>query len=137
LIVGVTRQTGPVAQSLFERVGGEPFFVTLVDHFYESVALDPDLLALYPEQDDLAGARWRLSHFLVQYFGGPTTYSDQRGHPRLRLRHAPFPVDELMRDRWLKAMADAMAQMELHELDRGQIWGYFVAAADAMRNQPG
>lgn len=124
-------------QKLFDRIGGEAFFVELVDHFYDAVAQDPELLRLYPEPNDLSGARWRLSHFLMQYFGGPTTYSDQRGHPRLRLRHAPFPVDEDMRDRWLQAMATAMAQMDLHELDRGQIWGYFIQAADAMRNQPG
>ncbi|MCU1346760.1 MAG: Hemoglobin-like protein HbO, partial [Acidimicrobiia bacterium] len=102
-------------QKLFERVGGEAFFVDLVDHFYEAVARDAELLALYPDPHDLTDARWRLSHFLIQYFGGPTTYSDQRGHPRLRLRHAPFPVDEAMRDRWLKAMSEAMSRADLHE----------------------
>jgi hemoglobin len=126
-----------VEQKLFDRIGGEGFFVELVDHFYDSVECDAELLSLYPEQHDLTNARWRLTHFLIQYFGGPTTYSDQRGHPRLRLRHAPFPIDEVMRDRWLAAMASAMAQMDLHELDRGQIWGYFTQAADAMRNQLG
>ncbi len=122
---------------MFERIGGEPFFAELVDHFYESVEQDPDLLALYPDPSDLTEARWRLTHFLIQYFGGPTTYSDQRGHPRLRLRHAPFAIDEAMRDRWLTAMGTALSRMDLHELDRGQIWGYFTQAADAMRNQPG
>jgi hemoglobin len=126
-----------VPQKLFDRIGGESFFVTLVDHFYDAVAADPELLALYPEPSDLSDARWRLTHFLIQYFGGPTTYSDQRGHPRLRMRHASFPIDEVMRDRWLTAMGTAMAQMDLHELDRGQMWGYFTQAADAMRNQPG
>jgi hemoglobin len=125
-----------VAQALFERVGGEAFFTDLVGHFYDAVQQDSELLALYPDPVDLTDARWRLTHFLIQYFGGPTTYSDQRGHPRLRLRHGPFAIDGAMRDRWLAAMGHALSQMEIHELDRGQIWGYFTQAADAMRNQP-
>ena len=92
-------------QSLYERVGGVGFFQTLVDRFYEGVAADPVLLALYPEPDDLAPARERLTLFLVQYWGGPTTYSDERGHPRLRMRHAPFAIGPDERDRMAAAHA--------------------------------
>ena len=123
--------------SLYADVGGDGFFVELVDRFYSGVATDPELLALYPHPDDLSAARHRLTLFLVQYWGGPTTYSDERGHPRLRLRHAPFPIDLAARDRWLGHMRDAIAAM----LDRGlapdtaeTLWAYFAPTADAMRN---
>ena len=78
--------------SLFDRVGGTPFFERLVDRFYAGAETDPVLLAVYPDHADFAGARHRLTLFLVQYWGGPTTYSDERGHPRLRMRHAPFAI---------------------------------------------
>jgi len=130
-------QTGPVI-SLYDRVGGLAFFERLVERFYVGVAGDPVLLALYPE--DLGPARRRLTLFLVQYWGGPTTYSDERGHPRLRMRHAPYPVDVDARDRWLTHMRAAL----LAALDDGlaadladELWGYFVPAADAMRNVAG
>jgi hemoglobin len=126
-----------VQGKLYDRLGGEAFFEQLVDRFYQSVEQDAELLALYPDAHDLTGARWRLTHFLMQYFGGPRTYSDQRGHPRLRQRHSPFAIDEGMRDRWLSAMHNALSGLEIHELDRAQVWGYFESAADAMRNQPG
>ena len=86
------RQTASM-ETLYERVGGSAFFERLVDRFYDGVATDPELLALYPDADDLRGPRRRLTLFLIQYWGGPTTYSDERGHPRLRLRHAPFAID--------------------------------------------
>jgi len=92
--------------SLYERVGGDDFFVRLVDAFYDGVASDEVLLRLYPEQSDLTGARERLRLFLIQYWGGPTTYSDERGHPRLRQRHFPFAIGALERDRWLTSRAD-------------------------------
>ena len=85
-------------QTLYDAVGGEPFFRRLVDAFYDGVAEDPVLLRLYPEAPDLTGARERLTLFLVQYWGGPTTYSDQRGHPRLRMRHIRFPIGGEERD---------------------------------------
>ena len=94
-------------QTFYDAVGGEATFVALVKRFYEGVASDPPLRALYPEAD-LASAEKRLRMFLEQYWGGPTTYSEQRGHPRLRMRHAPFAVTPAMRDRWLKHMRDAI-----------------------------
>jgi hemoglobin len=102
--VGAVQDTAP---TLFSRVGGMPFFVRLVDAFYDGVATDEVLLPLYPEQPDLSGARHRLTLFLVQYWGGPTTYLDERGHPRLRMRHLPFHIGPLERDRWLVHMAAA------------------------------
>ena len=93
---------------LFDRVGGMPFFERLVDRFYAGVETDPVLLAVYPDHADFAGARHRLTLFLVQYWGGPTTYSDERGHPRLRMRHAPFAIGSLERDRWLVHMRAAI-----------------------------
>ena len=87
--MGAVSDTAP---TLFFRVGGMPFFERLVDAFYAGVATDDVLLPLYPEQPDLTGARHRLTLFLAQYWGGPTTYSDERGHPRLRMRHFPYPV---------------------------------------------
>jgi hemoglobin len=120
--------------SVFERVGGAAFFERLVDRFYDNVEADPVLLALYPEPDDLGPARWRLTWFLIQYFGGPTTYSDDRGHPRLRLRHAPYVIGLRERDHWLEAMTDAVDSLDLGGDDREALMTYFDMAADAMRN---
>jgi hemoglobin len=116
-----------------------PFFERLVDRFYAGVAGDPVLLRLYPEPDDLAGARRRLTLFLAQYWGGPTTYSDERGHPRLRARHFAFAIGRDERDHWLRRMDEALAATiaehgaprELEE----RLAEYFVLAAEAMRNQ--
>ena len=124
-------------QTLYERVGGGAFFETLVDRFYEGVAADPVLLALYPEPDDLAPARERLTLFLVQYWGGPTTYSDERGHPRLRMRHAPFAIGPDERDRWLlhmRAAIDATAADDREAADA--LHAYVTMAAEAMQNRP-
>src|ERR687898_3663143 len=100
--------TEPSTPSLYERVGGMAFFERLVDTFYDGVATDDVLLRLYPEAPDLTGARHRLTLFLAQYWGGPTTYADERGHPKLRMRHFPYPVGPLQRDRWLHHMGAAV-----------------------------
>jgi hemoglobin len=94
--------------SLYEAAGGMPFFEALVDRFYDGVAGDPELLPLYPEPQDLAPARHRLTLFLAQYWGGPTTYDAERGHPRLRMRHQPFAIGSAERDRWLVHMRAAV-----------------------------
>jgi len=126
--------------TLYDRVGGTPFFERLVERFYAGVATDEVLLALYPEAPDLSGARHRLTLFLVQYWGGPTTYSDERGHPRLRMRHLPFRIGPDERDRWLHHMLAAVDEVvaELPEPDRHEVRealrGYFVPAADHLRN---
>jgi len=121
--------------TLYDRVGGMPFFEGLVDRFYDGVESDPVLLALYPNQSDLASARRRLTLFLAQYWGGPTTYSAERGHPRLRARHSPFAIGVEERNRWLTHMGEAIdasnASPEVHE----ELHAYMTMAADAMRNQ--
>ena len=120
--------------TVFDAVGGMVFFERLVDRFYEGVASDPVLLALYPDQIDLGPARARLTLFLAQYWGGPTTYSDERGHPRLRMRHAPFVIGEVERDHWLAAMRVALDESGLEGYVHDRVWSYFEMAADAMRN---
>jgi hemoglobin len=121
--------------TLFEAVGGMAFFERLVDRFYDGVAGDPDLLRLYPEPNDLSSARHRLTLFLAQYWGGPTTYSDERGHPRLRMRHAPFAIGPDERDRWLAHMQAAIDAMEPSEAVRERLEEYFGFAAESMRNR--
>ncbi len=121
-------------RSLYDRAGGTPFFEALVGRFYDGVADDPLLRPIYPEAD-LAGARHRLTLFLIQYWGGPTTYDLERGHPRLRMRHAPFAIGPLERDRWLVHMRAAIVEAAppadvVAELER-----YFAMAAEAMRNR--
>jgi len=125
----------PERRSVFEEAGGVPFFEGLVDRFYQGVEADPDLLALYPDQADLAGARHRLALFLAQYWGGPTTYSDERGHPQLRMRHFPFLIDAAARDRWLVAMRTAVAWMDPPPHVAARLLQYFDMAAEAMRNR--
>ena len=119
--------------ALYDRVGGSESFDRLVRAFYEGIRSDSVLLPMYPE-DDLEGAIWRLSAFLQQYFGGPQTYSEQRGHPRLRMRHAPFTVNPEARDRWLAHMRKALDTLELSPLDDGEMWDYFERAALSMVN---
>ncbi|MBB4933255.1 hemoglobin [Lipingzhangella halophila] len=119
--------------TFYEAVGGSETFVRLVRRFYQGVANDPVLRPLYPEED-LGPAEERLRLFLIQYWGGPRTYSDQRGHPRLRMRHAPFRVGTRERDRWLEHMRAAMDEIALPaELDQ-QLWQYLVMAAHSMVN---
>ena len=129
------REWGVAEETLYERVGGTPFFVTLVDRFYDGVATDPVLLALYPEPDDLGPARERLTLFLVQYWGGPTTYSDARGHPRLLMRHAPFAIGPAERDRWLVHMRAAIDATTDDAEVRAALHGYIDMAAEGMRNR--
>lgn len=119
--------------STYERMGGHATFVTLVDAFYEGVAADPELRAMYPEED-LGPAADRLRMFLEQYWGGPTTYSQERGHPRLRMRHAPFAVTPTMRDHWLHHMRAAMDRVSLPEAEAAALWAYFEHAANFMIN---
>jgi hemoglobin len=137
----VTRQPvrgpGEPEVNLHDAVGGEPFFTELVERFYAGVDADPLLRPLYP--DDLTEPKRHLALFLVQYWGGPTTYSDERGHPRLRMRHAPFRVGEAERDAWLRHMTAALDSLVV---ERGvdptleaRMVAYFLQAADFMVNQ--
>ena len=122
-------------QTLYDAVGGMAFFEVLVGRFYDAVADDPPLRRLYPEPDDLAPARRRLTLFLAQYWGGPTTYSEERGHPRLRMRHFPFAIGPDERDRWLVHMAAAVEQTAPTPAIAERLMTYFVPAAEAMRNR--
>ncbi|MEI7756095.1 MAG: globin [bacterium] len=120
--------------SLFEEVGGTPFFDRLVERFYEGVVTDDVLLPLYPEQSDLSGAKERLTLFLQQYWGGPTTYSDERGHPRLRQRHFPFVIGERERDRWMVHMMAAVDELSPNDSVHQQLMEYMGMASTAMIN---
>jgi hemoglobin len=122
-------------RSVYELAGGEQTFRLLVERFYARVAEDALLRAVYPE-DDLSGATERLTLFLIQYWGGPTTYSDQRGHPRLRLRHQPFAIGPAERDAWLLHMTAAVESLELAPEIRQSLLDYFATASTAMINQP-
>lgn len=122
---------------LYQQVGGMPFFQRLVDRFYDGVANDEVLLPLYPEAPDLRGARQRLTLFLAQYWGGPDTYNEVRGHPRLRLRHMPFHVGPLQRDRWLVHMAVAVEEVCDDPRVAQRLMAYFVPAAEHLRNDTG
>lgn len=127
----------PLEQPLFARVDGEAFFVRLVDRFYDAVLLDPVLAPLYPPED-IDGARERLCLFLVQFWGGPQTYSEQRGHPALRMRHAPYAIGEMEREAWFRHMANAVGAAvdagELSDADEALMLGYFGHAATFMIN---
>lgn len=120
-------------ESLYDQFGGHEFFVALVSDFYKSVAEDEVLRPLYPEED-LGPAELRLRMFFEQYWGGPRTYSDERGHPRLRMRHAPFVVDERARDHWLAHMRDALDNRQLPAALDDEMWRYLVMAAHSMVN---
>ena len=120
-------------RTFYAAVGGHDTFVRLVDAFYRRVADDPVLRALYPE-DDLRPAADRLTAFLEQYWGGPTTYSETRGHPRLRMRHAPFPVTPAARDHWLMHMRAAVDTLDLAPLHRAELWDYLERAAHSLVN---
>lgn len=126
---------GEISTSVYEVVGGMPFFEALVDRFYAGVEKDPVLLGLYPSPDDLGPARRHLTLFLAQYWGGPTTYSDERGHPRLRMRHAPFEIGPDARDRWLGHMNAAIAELDPPESVARSLHEYFDMAAESMRNR--
>ncbi|HSS61213.1 MAG TPA: globin [Candidatus Limnocylindrales bacterium] len=122
-------------RNIYELAGGEPAFRLLVQRFYARVATDPILRAVYPEED-LSGATERLTLFLIQYWGGPSTYSAQRGHPRLRLRHQPFTIGVAERDAWLGHMTAAVESLELAAPVRKALLDYFETASTAMINQP-
>ena len=111
-----------------------PFFEALIDRFYDGVSKDPALLRLYPEPEDLTEARRKLALFLGQYWGGPPAYSQERGHPALRMRHAPFAIGTDERDRWLKHMLAALDAMEPPADVVHALRGYLESAADALRN---
>ncbi|RKT82910.1 hemoglobin [Saccharopolyspora antimicrobica] len=119
--------------SFYEQVGGEATFHRIVAKFYEEVAKDELLRPLYPEED-LGPAEDRLRLFLMQYWGGPHTYSEQRGHPRLRMRHAPFKIGPAERDAWLRCMRIAVDEVELSQQHRDQLWQYMEMAAESMVN---
>ncbi len=119
--------------NVFEAAGGEPTFRDLVGRFYARVATDPVLRAVYPDED-LSGATERLTLFLIQYWGGPSTYSQQRGHPRLRLRHQPFAIGQRERDAWLGHMTAAVDSLDLTPAVSKALLDYFDAASTAMIN---
>ncbi len=120
-------------------MGGEATFRLLVDRFYAAVDDDPVLRPLYEDEDLGPGgaARDRLAMFLMQYWGGPTTYSEQRGHPRLRMRHASWQIGERERDAWLGHMTAALATLDLPDAERAQLHDYLVSAAHSLVNAPG
>ncbi|PMC75183.1 globin [Brachybacterium sp. UMB0905] len=119
--------------SFYEAVGGAATFTALVDRFYEGVADDELLRPMYPEED-LSGAKHRLATFLMQFWGGPKTYGAERGHPRLRMRHAPFPVSPAARDAWLRHMRTAVDSLELPPLHEQTLWDYLERAAHSLVN---
>src|SRR5216683_4618937 len=121
--------------SLYEAVGGEETFRRLVHRFYQGVAGDPLLRPVYPAKD-LGPAEENLRLFLIQYWGGPATYSEQRGHPRLRMRHARFAIGEAERDAWLRHMRAALDELDLDEALATRLWDYLVMAAHSLVNRP-
>ena len=134
-VASVGWQGGVVVERVvYDAIGGEAAFRRLVDAFYDRVTADAVLRPLYPEED-LGPARDRLRLFLEQYWGGPTTYSDTRGHPRLRMRHATFPVGTEQIAAWLRCMRGALDEVALDPEHDARLWGYFLHAASFLRNQ--
>jgi hemoglobin len=125
--------TGP--GSFYEEVGGEAAFTHLVRSFYRKVAADPQLRPVYPSKD-LGPAEENLRLFLMQYWGGPRTYDERRGHPRLRMRHAHFSIGEPERDAWLRNMRAALDDLDLDPARDAQLWEYLVMAAHSLVNRP-
>ena len=121
------------AETFYDAVGGHETFRRLVHRFYQGVVDDPALRAIYPEHD-LGPAEERLRMFLEQYWGGPTTYSEQRGHPRLRMRHAPFKINPAARERWLHHMRIAVESLDLPQAQHEMLWDYLERAAHSMVN---
>ena len=124
-----------MSDGFYEAIGGHAAFDRIVRRFYEGIKTDDVLLPMYP--DDLDGAVWRLTAFLEQYWGGPNSYSDERGHPRLRARHAAFRIDDVARDRWLRHMTAAVDAESLSPLHRETLMDYLDRAAHAMVNTMG
>ncbi|HEX7105537.1 MAG TPA: globin [Acidothermaceae bacterium] len=132
-----TARDAPTTEaSFYELVGGAPTFRRLVHRFYQGVADDPLLRPMYPEPD-LAGAEERLRMFLEQYWGGPHTYSERRGHPRLRMRHVPYKIGFAERDAWLRHMRDAIDELALPAQLDATLWRYLTSAADSLVNDLG
>ncbi|HEX6247533.1 MAG TPA: globin [Nocardioidaceae bacterium] len=121
------------AATFYEEIGGMPTIAKIVDRFYEGVATDELLRPMYPEED-LGPAAERLTLFLAQYWGGPTTYSDNRGHPRLRMRHAPFAVSPAAKDRWLHHFRAGLDTANLTPEQDEKFWAYAEHAAQFMVN---
>ena len=126
----------PQPVSLYEAIGGEPAFRQLVHRFYLEVAEDAELRRVYPSRD-LGPAEEHLRLFLMQYWGGPSTYSEQRGHPRLRMRHRHFRIRPAERDAWLRHMRTALDELALDPRYDTELWNYLVMAADSLVNEPG
>jgi len=124
-----------IGQTFYDAIGGEATIRAIVARFYAEVAADAILRAVYPEQD-LGPAEERLALFLMQRWGGPTTYSDERGHPRLRMRHVPFRIGPTERDAWLRAMRTAVDDAQLAEPHRDELWTYLESTAHSMQNSP-
>jgi hemoglobin len=122
--------------TFYDEIGGLETIRKVVDRFYEGVAADDLLRAMYPEEE-LGPAAERLTLFLAQYWGGPTTYSERRGHPRLRMRHAPFAVTPDARDRWLEHFKDGLDSVDLTPEQYEQFWSYVTYAAEFMINSDG
>jgi hemoglobin len=120
--------------TFYDLIGGEPTFTALVSRFYAGVADDPILRPMYPEED-LAGAEERLRLFLMQYWGGPKTYSERRGHPRLRMRHVPYAIGERERDAWLAQMKTALDSLDLPAEHAERFWNYLEMAAFSLQNR--
>jgi hemoglobin len=120
-------------ETLYDRVGGLDFFVTLVDRFYDGIETDELLRPMYPE--DMTESKEHLALFLAQYWGGPSTYMEVRGHPRLRMRHDPFVINKRARDAWLVHMNAAVSSMEMDESDRRDLSAYLDLAAHQLRNR--
>ena len=118
----------------YDAMGGEEFFTKLVAGFYEQVKGNEILAPMYPPED-LEGAERRLRMFLEQYWGGPKTYGQERGHPRLRMRHAEFHVNHAARDEWLRCMENSLSKLDIEPSMREELWGYLTSAADAMVNK--
>lgn len=123
------------SESLYEAIGGEPAFRRLVHRFYQEVAADPELRAVYPSRN-LGPAEEHLRLFLIQYWGGPPDYNELRGHPRLRMRHARFSIGERERDAWLRHMRTALDELHLDPEHDEQLWAYLTMAAHSLVNQP-
>jgi len=120
--------------NFYDEVGGEKFFTELVSLFYAQVATDPILRPMYPD-DDLQAAARRLQLFLEQYWGGPTSYGEERGHPRLRMRHAQFPINEAAKDAWMRCMMAAVENIEIKEPERSELVQYLEMAANSLVNK--
>ena len=120
--------------TLYDEIGSEAF-EQLVSHFYALVSINPVIAPMYPK-DDLHGAALRLKMFLEQYWGGPSTYQENRGHPRLRMRHAEFPINQAARDAWLNAMHKAVSGVEMDAALKAELWSYLEMAANSLVNQP-